>query len=114
MGMTRKRARRTREEWSAVVSDVEASGQSLSAYSRTHGVSVASLFYWKKKLGSKTAVTRAAPKAKTVFSEVVVVPRVPARPTRIEVVTRGGAAIRIEGAFDASVLREVLRVVESC
>lgn len=112
--MTRKRARRTREEWSALVSDVEMSGQSLSAYSRTHGVSLASLFYWKKKLESKAAVTRAVPKAKAIFSEVVVVPRVPSRPTRIEVVTRGGAAIRIEGAFDPSVLREVLRVVESC
>jgi transposase-like protein len=97
-----------------VVSDVQASGQSMSAYSRAHGVSLASLSYWRKKFESKATVGRAVPKAKTVFSEVVVVPRVPARPSRIEVVTRGGAAIRIDGAFDASVLREVLRVVESC
>jgi transposase-like protein len=109
--MTRKRERRTRDEWSALVSDVQASGQSLSAYSRAHGVSLASLSYWRKKLESRP---RPAPKAKTVFSEVVVVPRVPTRPSRIEVVTRGGASIRIEGAFDAGVLREVLRVVESC
>lgn len=112
--MTRKRARRTRDEWSALVSEMEASGESLSAYSRTHGVSLSSLFYWKKKLESKTAATRAVLKSKPVFSEVVVVPRVPARHTRVEVVTGGGTAIRIEGAFDASVLREVLRVVESC
>ena len=112
--MTRKRARRSRDEWSALVSDVEASGQSMSAYSRAHGVSLASLFYWKKKLESKSAIARAEPKGKAVFSEVVVVPRASGRPTRIEVVTRGGAAIRIDGAFDASLLREVLRVVESC
>ena len=86
----------------------------MSAYSRGHGVSLASLSYWKKKLDGEAHVVRAAPKGKTVFSEVVVVPRVPAMPSRIEVVTRGGAAIRIEGAFDADVLREVLRVVESC
>ena len=112
--MTKKRVRRTRGEWSALISEVEASGQSMSAYSRAHGVSLSSLSYWKTKLGAKASVGRAVPKAKTVFSEVVVVPRVAARPSRIEVVTRGGAAIRIEGAFDASVLREVLRVVESC
>lgn len=97
-----------------MVSDVAASGQSMSAYSRAHGVSLASLSYWKKKLESKAPVGRAVPKTKTVFSEVVVVPRVPARPSRIEVITRGGAAVRIEGAFDAGLLREVLRVVESC
>ena len=86
----------------------------MSAYSRAHGVPLAGLSYWKKKLEGKAAGGRSAPKAKTVFSEVVVVPRVPTRPSRIEVVTRGGVAIRIEGAFDASVLREVLRAVESC
>jgi transposase-like protein len=112
--MTRKRARRTRDEWRALVSEVECSGQTMSAYSRTHGVSLASLSYWKKKLGSTAALGRPGPKAKAVFSEVVVVPRVAAQPSRIEVVTRNGAAIRIEGAFDARVLREVLRVVESC
>jgi hypothetical protein len=44
----------------------------------------------------------------------VVVPHVGPTPSRIEVVTRRGSAIRIEGAFDASLLREVLRVAESC
>jgi hypothetical protein len=86
----------------------------MSAYSRDHGVSLASLAYWRKKLASRNCLARSGTKGKAVFSEVVVVPRASAQRSRIEVVTRGGAAIRIEGAFDASVLREVLRVVESC
>jgi len=86
----------------------------MSAYSRDHGVSLASLSYWRKKLTSRNCLARTASKGKAMFSEVVVVPRASAQRSWIEVVTRGGVAIRIEGAFDASVLRQVLRVVESC
>jgi hypothetical protein len=111
--MTKKRARRTRAEWSVVVSDLGASGRSMSAYARERGVSLGSLSYWKQKLAAETS-TSMTPKAKPVFSEVVVVPRVRTTPARIEVVTRHGAAVRLEGGFDAGLLREVLRVVESC
>jgi transposase-like protein len=112
--MTKKRARRARDEWSSLVTEMTASGRSMSAYAREHGVSLASLSYWKKKLGDRKAGVSVAPKSSTVFSEVIVMPRVRATPPRIEVVTRRGAAIRLEGAFDAALLREVLRVVESC
>jgi hypothetical protein len=84
----------------------------MSAYAKAHNVSTTSLSYWAKKLaGSGTVV---APKSKRVFSEVVVVPRVEAAPTRLEVVTKSGAAVRIDGPFDAGLLRNVLRVIESC
>jgi transposase-like protein len=112
--MTKKRARRTREEWSALVSDMSASGRSMNAFARERGVSLASLAYWKKKLDRREAGVSVAPRAKPVFSEVVVVPRERSTPPRIEVVTRRGAAIRLDGAFDAVLLREVLRVAESC
>lgn len=112
--MTKKRARRARDEWGSLVSEMAASGRSMSAYARERGISLASLSYWKKKFEAKKAGVSVAPKSKAVFSEVVVMPRVRATPPRIEVVTRRGAAVRIEGTFDASLLREVLRVVESC
>ncbi len=95
------------------MSEMTASGRSMSAYARERGVSLASLSYWKKKLGAKAGVS-VLPKSKALFSEVVVMPRVGTTPPRIEVLTRRGAAIRLEGAFDAALLREVLRVVESC
>jgi hypothetical protein len=72
------------------------------------------LWYWKKKLDTKAVSARLAPRCKSMFSEVVVVSREGATTPRIEVVTRSGAAIRLEGSFDATLLREVLRVVESC
>lgn len=97
------------------MSDQAASGQSMTAFARARSLSLASMAYWKKKLEKKApGVSVAEPKTKTVFSEVVVVPRIRATAPRIEVVTRHGSAIRIEGAFDASLLREVLRVAESC
>jgi hypothetical protein len=113
-GMTKKRTRRARDEWSSLVSEMAASGRSMSAYARERGVSLASLSYWKKKLGAKKTDVTVTPKSNALFSEVVVMPRVRTPPPRIEVVTRRGAAIRLEGAFDAALLREVLRVVESC
>jgi hypothetical protein len=112
--MTRKRTRRTAGEWRVLVSEQSVSGQSLTAFARARNVSLTSLAYWRKKLGSKVSSVTVEPKAKTMFSEVVVVPRVRATAPRIEVVTRHGSAIRIEGAFDASLLRDVLRVAESC
>lgn len=112
--MTKKRARRTREEWSALVLDMSTSGRSMSVYARERGISLTSLSYWKKQLEGQRAGASVVSKAKTAFSEIVVVPRVRATPSRIEVVTRHGSAIRIEGAFDASLLREVLRAAESC
>lgn len=107
-----RRTRRTRAEWIALMSEMKASGQSMSAFAREHGVSMGSLAYWKRRLEATSLV--AAPKAKAVFSEVVVVPRARATAARIEVVTRRGASIRLEGGFDAGLLRDVLRVVESC
>jgi transposase-like protein len=112
--MTKKRARRGRDEWKALVTELAASGHSMSAFARERGISPGNLSYWKEKLGDKKAGVGVAPKSKALFSEVVVMPRVGTTPPRIEVVTRRGAAIRLEGAFDASLLREVLRVVESC
>jgi len=94
--------------------EMAASGRSMSAYARERGVSLASLSYWKRKLEGKKTGVSVAPKGKAVFSEVVVMPRVRTPPPRIEVVTRGGSAVRLEGAFDAALLREVLRAVESC
>lgn len=89
------------------------SGCSMSQYARERGVSLASLFYWKKKLESKDGMS-VRPTARPAFSEVVIVPRELAKSPRIEVVTRGGVAVRLDGAFDAALLREVLRAVESC
>lgn len=112
--MTKKRARKTAAEWTALVSELNAGGQSMTTYARTRGVPLASLSYWRNKLAGRAPGVSVEPRSKTMFSEVVVVPRARATPPRIEVVTRRGAAIRIEGAFDASLLREVLRVAESC
>jgi hypothetical protein len=112
--MTKRRARRGRDVWSALVTELAASGRSMSAFARERGISLGNLSYWKKKLEDKKAGVSVAPKSKALFSEVVVMPRIRTTPPRIEVVTQRGAAIRIEGAFDASLLREVLRVAESC
>ena len=88
-------------------------GCSMSQYARERGVSIGGLSYWKKKLERRDGVSK-RPTVRSAFSEVVVVPRERAKPPRIEVFTRRGAAIRVDGAFDAALLREILRAVESC
>ena len=77
--MTKRRTRRARDEWSALVAEMTASGRSMSAYARDRGISLASLSYWKKKLGPKKADVSVAPKSKALFSEVVVIEFAPLR-----------------------------------
>lgn len=53
--------RRSREEWSALLAEHEASGQSLPAFCRRHGLEPRTLQWWQWKLtGSRRTGTRDA------------------------------------------------------
>lgn len=112
--MKRKRTRRTREEWAALLAEQAARGVSSSQFARERVIPLASLLNWKKKLAAKSGPNAEASTPQPAFSEVTVVPRARTTGARVEVVTRRGVAIRLDGAFDGALLREVLRAVESC
>lgn len=109
--MTKKRERRGAAGWQQLLEEQRASGETMTGFARTRGIALGSLYHWKKQLEGDQSSKLAS--KKSAFSEVVVVPRA-AAVARVEVIARSGRAVRIEGAFDASLLREVLRVVESC
>jgi hypothetical protein len=111
--MNRKRTNRSAEQWTALIAEQEASAVSMSQFARERGIPLASLLNRKRKL-RENADSGRSPKAKQEFSEVVVVPRVRSVSLRVEVITRSGVAIRLDGSFDSALLREVLRAASSC
>lgn len=109
--MTKRRVRRVEAEWARLLSEMRASGKTESEFAAERNLALVSVQRWRRRFerGAKKPVSE----RKQMFSEVVVVPNVAAT-SRIEVVSRGGRTVRIEGGFDARLLREVLRAVESC
>jgi len=100
------------------MAELAASGQSVAQFASAKGLTESSVYHWKNRLAGavesqRSVLTKRESTQKRVFSEVVVVPR-GASSARIEVVTRNGRSVRVEGVIDAAMLREVLRVVESC
>ena len=109
--MTKRRVRRGEAEWARLLSEMRASGKSETEFAAERGLALVSVQRWRRRFdrGSK----KAASERRQTFSEVVVVPSA-AAVSRIEVVARGGRTVRVEGGFDARLLRDVLRAVESC
>ena len=69
-----------RNYWSKHIAAIKTQGDSTSAYARRHKISLASLYYWQRKLQSQAAphpVEVAAPKAKSKFIALRVSDAVP-------------------------------------
>jgi hypothetical protein len=99
-------------KWRSLVSEQQASGQSVAAFCHERGMTSSQLFVWKKRL-------REAEKAK--FVEVQVVPHrephragtTPERGRTIEIRLVRGCSLVVEPGFDADHLRALLAVLET-
>lgn len=99
-------------KWRGLVSEQQASGQSVSAFCHARGMTSSQLFSWKKRL-------REAEKAK--FVEVRVAadkephePETTAKRGRtIEIRLVRGCSLVVEQGFDADHLRALLAVLEA-
>ena len=99
-------------KWRSLVSEQQASGQSVSAFCHERGMTSSQLFAWKKRL-------REAEKAK--FVEVQVAPHkephhpgtTPERGRTIEIRLVRGCSLVVEPGFDADHLRTLLAVLEA-
>ena len=108
----RERGAESWAKWRSLVSEQQASGQSVSAFCHERGMTSSQLFAWKKRL-------REAEKAK--FVEVQVAPhKEPHHPgtTRgrgrtIEIRLVRGCSLVVEPGFDADHLRTLLAVLEA-
>ena len=124
---TQRKCRRSRgwirEQWRGHVEAQAASGLSGQAYCRRHGLRAKSFYRWRRVLGGAVApATTVSPEyesAKPVFAEVRVcdavrVPehRVADGCARVEVVARGGRAIRVWPGFDGQTLARTVAVLE--
>jgi hypothetical protein len=97
-------------KWRSLVSEQEASGQSVAAFCRARELRESPFYYWKRRL-QETATP--------AFVEVQVA-KPPLRPRHsraalgspIEVRLRNGRSVVVAPGFDASHLRALLTVVE--
>lgn len=104
----------TRAVWEKRVADWRASGLDAAAFARKHGLSEASLKWWKWKLGSKkrsrSKKRGAQPSAISPLTFVEMAPA--ARSDATEIVLASGMRIRVAVDFDAVALGRLLDVLE--
>ena len=98
-------------KWRSLVSEQEASGQSIAAFCRARELRESLFYYWKKRL--KQAAT--APFVEVQVAKPAQRPRhSPSAPgSTIEVRLGNGRSLMVAPEFDASHLRALLAVVES-
>jgi hypothetical protein len=98
-------------KWRSLVSEQEASGQSVVAFCRMREVSESLFHYWKKRLREVAGpqfveVQVAKPQLRPTQSRV-------ARGSTIELRLSNGRSLMVPPEFDASHLQALLAVVES-
>ena len=102
----RQRWRRVDAE--VVVSAWRESGQSVSAFARRHGLSVDRVLRWRQQLDSASKVG---------FHRVALVQQAKSAPPSsdgvVELVLENGRRVAVRSGFDASLLEDVVRAVES-
>ena len=100
------------QRWRELISEQEASGQSIAAYCREHDVRAWQFYEWKKRLrqsagGEFVAVSVKAEEASAALPEPVL------RCSAIELRHSRGWSLKVEPGFDAVHLRRLLSVLES-
>lgn len=118
-----KRKRRSSAEWSSLVGQWGASGQSAQGFAARHGLSVATLYWWRTRLRGETShgrsgvtsvdTARGGLPSALGFTQVRVAEREVSE-GRLEVVARSGHVVRVHGEVSAAALRAVLSAVERC
>jgi transposase-like protein len=108
--MARKAKGRGDAERRRILTELEASGQSVASFARQRGLSAWTLYDWRRRLGSSER-PEAAPEPG--FVQVVVKPeRQVAAPIQVELPT--GARIHVPPGFDEAELRRLVEVLFSC
>jgi hypothetical protein len=84
----------------------QASGESVSGFARRHGLDAWRLMRWRVRLSKTTAIQFHRVKVAKTAEEV-------ASGVGVELVLGGGRRIAVHRGFDATVLAELVRTVES-
>jgi len=101
------------EYWRGHIRACALSGLSIAGYCRHEGLSTSGYHWWKRRLKARDASGASETLAvAAAFAEVAVARSVSEAGPALEVVVRGGRAIRIGPGFDAETLVRVLDVLE--
>lgn len=104
------------DDATVVVDALEASGMSLAAFCRTHGIHANRVARWRKRLRAVSAgpSSGSSPSARTMHFHELAMPA--AAPPRwvAEVELMSGYVVRIPTGFDAGELDRLLGVLEPC
>ncbi|HEX5713876.1 MAG TPA: transposase [Solirubrobacterales bacterium] len=112
---TGRRRRWTPEAKLRIVAESFAAPRLASATARRHGISGSLLFAWRKAFreGRLTDEVPGGFAPAVLLAEAAAPAPAPAAPGgRIEIVTRGGHRVLVDGAVDAGALARVLDVLE--
>jgi hypothetical protein len=120
--MSTRSPRRNRAEWSRLVDEWRASGESAEEFASSRDFSRTTLYWWASALRkerprqSKSAPKRTQEKSQSRFVSVVIPqPVAPSLPEgRIEIALRSGRTVRVVGVVDAAALRVVIAEAERC
>jgi transposase-like protein len=88
-----------RRDWSALISEQEASGQEIRAFCQQRGIDQSSFYRWRKRLRNNQPVRFAVLEPKEEIA---------ARAPSLEVILAGGDRLRMTNGVDAATLRLVL------
>jgi hypothetical protein len=105
-------ARRTREEWSGLVDELEASGASVQRFCAKRRIRVASLKWWRWRLRSdRSSAALARPGVRLLPVDVIDVAPL-ARPTTL-VVAISGSELRVEVGTDVEYVGALVSALRS-
>jgi len=106
-----------------VVAAWEASGESLGAFARRHGLGESRLDHWRRRLRVQAANEVEGARGTEAFLPVKIVEHVgeglrelrggPGGAGAIEVVVRGGRVIRVPDGFEPSTLARLVQTLEA-
>lgn len=112
------RRRRTRAEKEAIVAELNASGDTVSAMARKHNIAASLLFRWRREMGAKNGAGKAKPDRSFV---PVALPAPVAEPGpssggmargAMEIVLEGGRRVVVTGDVDVGALKRVIQALE--
>jgi hypothetical protein len=104
-------ARRTREEWAALVEKLEASGGSVERFCTKHRVRASTLKWWRWRLRhERRPAALAMPSARLLAVDVIDI--APPRPTTL-VIAASGLELRVEVGTDAEYVGALVSALRS-
>jgi putative transposase len=97
MGTTEKRVRRSRAQWRSVIARAARSPLAVAAFCRAEGISTASFYTWRRRLGEAAPSDSSAPVAGPGFLELEAMapPLRTAAPWDLEVDLGAGVVLRL-------------------